>query len=95
MDKPYNLIAGGLGALFLLLLTIACLFVPHKIQRYFVNFHDRHGAAKHFNPFVDWARTPGYLLYLRVIGIFCLLCFLLITLVIGIEIVTGKADIGV
>ena len=59
------------GALFLLV-GIACLLMPERIQTISLNYYAEHPGAGRLNPFLEWMRTPSYILSLRLVGLIAL-----------------------
>jgi len=57
---------------------IGCLFYSKKVQKYALDFYDRHKTAGALNPFLDWMKTPSYILSLRIIGSIGIAVFILI-----------------
>ncbi|HSB15318.1 MAG TPA: hypothetical protein VLE22_12735 [Bryobacteraceae bacterium] len=66
---------------------IVLSFWPKQVQKYYLGFLDRHQNTARFNPFVDWMRTPSYVMYLRVIGVVCFTvsAFLMVCLAVAIR----------
>lgn len=60
-----------------LLIGVACLIFPDKIQKYTIGLYTGGKGVAKLNPFIDWVRTSSYILTLRVIGITALLVFAL------------------
>jgi hypothetical protein len=74
-------------ALVLFALGTAGLFWPDKLRQYGLKGSDR-GLGR-FNPFLNWMKTPGYLLYLRTMG--ALFLFLgLFAIVAGLMLAVGR-----
>lgn len=65
------------GIIFLII-GIICLFWPEKIQQYSLDYYIHHKTAKRVNPFLNWMRTPSYILSLRLIGLIGIAGFILI-----------------
>ena len=68
------------GIIFLVI-GIICLFYSKKVQKYALDFYDRHKTAEALNPFLDWMKTPSYILSLRIIGLAGIAVFILILVV--------------
>lgn len=47
---------------------VVALVWPERIQGWTLNFYEgAHGIAR-WNPFLDWMRTPSYIVSLRIVG---------------------------
>ena len=68
------------GVIFLTI-GLVCLLVPERVQRFGLKYYSRHANAAKFNLFLDWMRTPGYILSLRIIGVGAIAVFLLFVLI--------------
>ncbi len=75
-----DLIALATGIIFLVI-GIICLFCPEKVQQYGLRFYDHHKTAGRLNPFLNWMKTPSYILSLRIIGLIGIAVFILILFV--------------
>ena len=65
--KP-TLIASATALIFLVI-GIVCLFWPERIQQFGLDYYLDHKTAAKLNPFLDWMKTRGYILSLRIIGV--------------------------
>ena len=70
------------GIIFMLIVGAACLFIPHLIQRYALNYYEQHPTLAKFNLFLGWMKTWKYVLCLRVMGIAALVCMCFLIYVI-------------
>jgi hypothetical protein len=71
------------SAIIFLLIGLACLVWPEKIQQFGLNYYSRHEMIAKYNPFLGWMKTHSYILSLRIIGtlamgVFVLLLFIMI-----------------
>jgi uncharacterized protein YjeT (DUF2065 family) len=80
MEEDFIPLATGI---IFLVIGIICLFYSKKVQKYALDFYDRHKTAGALNPFLDWMKTQSYILSLRIIGLVGIAVFIL-TLVVFI-----------
>ena len=72
------------GVIFLII-GVACLVWPKKIQEYGPKQSDR-GLGK-YNPFLSWMKTRNYLITLRIIGVLGIIVFLLLAYFLVLDLV--------
>ena len=68
LSMPYSqIVVTVVACLFLLTFGVFSVVWPEKIQRYAL----KHGTKFYFwpNPFLGWMKTPGYIVYLRFMGV--------------------------
>jgi len=65
--KP-TLVASATAIIFLVI-GVVCLFWPERIQQFGLDYYASHRAAARLNPFLDWMKTRGYIVSLRIIGV--------------------------
>lgn len=73
-----NEIASVMTCIVFFLIGVACLFFPDKIQLAALKYYDQHPTAGRLNPFLEWMKSPGYVLSLRIIGLTVMAGFILI-----------------
>jgi hypothetical protein len=78
--SSFEIITTTGAAIFLLAFGFVSVMRPERVQEYAL----KHGKRYYFwpNPLLGWMKTPGYLIYVRFMGVFslCLGIFLLILL---------------
>jgi hypothetical protein len=43
------------------IVSIGCLFFPHKLQEYTINVYSYGSGLAKFNPYIEFIRTPKYI----------------------------------
>jgi hypothetical protein len=74
MDKFWLALLTGL---IFLLISVACLMFPKKIQSCSMDLYSDEKRLAKYNPFKEWMKTPSYIISLRLIGILSLCVFFL------------------
>lgn len=59
------------------------LFHSEKIQKYYVGYYESNQNGAKLNPFLNWMKSPNYIMSLRIIGILCILAFVLLVYIIA------------
>jgi len=54
--------------LIVLAIGIVCMFWPERVQRYGLDYYDRHPMLAWWNPFLFYIKTHEYVVYLRIVG---------------------------
>ena len=72
-----NILVVLITGLIFLLISMACLFFPEKIQGYTIDIYRNGKGLAKINPFIKWMNTSQYILSLRIIGILSFLVFCL------------------
>jgi len=66
--EPTNLLAGIATVIIFYAIGIACIVWPEKIQRLALKHYNGKNFLEKLNPFLDWMKTPSYIVYLKVMG---------------------------
>ena len=69
-------------ALISLIVGISCLFFPERIQRSALDRYNSYKGLAKFNPFIDWMKTDGYIISLRLGGIIAMVIFIVAVIVL-------------
>lgn len=69
------------------IVSIGCIFFPHKIQNYVVNNYDRGSGLSKINPFIEYIKGKRYITTLRIIGVSAFILFMFIIYLIIKEII--------
>lgn len=61
---------------FFLMTGLFCIVWPEKIREYTIKYSEIKILGT-VNPFLDWIKTPNYILSLKIIGLLSILAFLI------------------
>ena len=54
--------------LIVLAIGMVCMFWPDRVQRYALDYYDRHPMLAWWNPFLFYIKTREYIIFLRIVG---------------------------
>ncbi len=61
-----------------LIVGVVTILWPERVQQYALNLYANHQYAAKLNPFLNWMKTPSYILWLRIIGAMFIFYFFMI-----------------